>query len=76
MVQTGAGTNNIFMMLNQAKIEDIHHHTHEYVGLLGIGNVGSNLLTNSLVALDLLNLSSSAQEVRNFYDFCALKYDS
>ena len=34
----------------------------------GIGNVGNNVLTNTLVVSDLLNLSNNTQEVQNFYE--------
>ena len=46
----------------------MHHQAHGYFGLLGIVNVGSNVLTNPLIVSDLQNLSGSAHQVQNLYD--------
>ena len=46
----------------------MHHQAHGYFGLLGIVNVGSNVLTNPLIVSDLHNLSGSAPQVQNLYD--------
>ena len=61
MVQTVAGTKNIFSQVDHIQIAYIHHQAHVYFVLIGIGNVGNNVLTNPLVESYLLNLSTSAQ---------------
>ena len=45
----------------------MHHQSHGYFGLIGIGNVGNKSLPNTLVLSDLQNLSGSTQEVQKFY---------
>ena len=68
MVLTGAVANNIFRQLDQIQIAYIHHQSHCYFGLIGIGNVGNNVLTKPLLAPSPINLATSAQEVQNLYD--------
>ena len=51
MVQTGADENNIFRVVYQIQLEDIHHQSHGYFGLIRIGNVVSTL-PNPLVVSD------------------------
>ena len=45
----------------------MNHQAHGYFGFIFIGNVGNNLLTNTLVVSALQNLAGSEQEVQNFY---------
>ena len=45
----------------------MHHQAHVYFGLIGIANVGNQVLTNPLVISDLQNSSKNAQEVNNLY---------
>ena len=68
MVDTGADENNIFWYVDQIQIADIHHQAHGYFGLLVIGNVVNQFLTNPLVVSDLKNLANYGQEVQNFYE--------
>ena len=42
MLGTAAGPNTFFMVLEKIQLADIKHQSHEYFGLLGIGNVGNN----------------------------------
>ena len=60
MVETGAGSNNIFRQVEYIKISDIHHQAHGYFLLTGIVNV-INFHPNPLLVSDILNLSTSAQ---------------
>ena len=68
MVNTGKGTQNIFIQVEQINIADINHQANEYVGITGIVNFGNNVLPNTLEASVPLNLATGAQEVQNFYD--------
>ena len=67
MVQTDAGSKNIFRQVEQIHIVDIHHQAHVYFGLTIIGNV-VNDLPNPLVLSVILNLDTTSQEVQNLYD--------
>ena len=67
MVETGAGTNNIFRQVEKIQLSDIHHQVNGYFGLTGIVNF-VNVLLNPLVVSALLNLFISEQEVKKFYD--------
>ena len=42
----------------------MHHQAHRYFGMLGIGNVGDQVILNPLVVSALQNLSNNAQEVK------------
>ena len=55
MVETGLVTKNIFREVEKIKIADMHHQSHEYFGLVGIGNVVNQVLTNPLVVSALQN---------------------
>ena len=68
MVDTGAGAKEIFRKVEQIHIVDMHHQEHGYFVLLGIINVGNQVLTNPLVVSAQQNLSNHAQEVQNIYD--------
>ena len=68
MVDTGAGVNNIFRWVEKIHIADMHHQAHVYFGPIVIGNVGNQVLTNPLVISALLNLVTSSQESKHFYD--------
>ena len=63
MVETGAGTNNIFRQVDHIQLSDIHHQAYGYFGLTGIVNV-VNVLPKPLVVSALLDLFTSAQEVQ------------
>ena len=67
IVQTGSGAKNIFRQVEQIQFADIQHQSDGYFVLTGIVNI-VNSLPNLLVVSALLNLSTSAQEVQNFYD--------
>ena len=67
MVDNGVGTNNIFRQVEHIQISDIHHQAYGYFGLMGIVNFVS-VLPNPLVLSAILNLFTSAQEVKTFYD--------
>ena len=58
MVEIGAGTNNIFRQVEHIQLSDTHHQAHGYFVLMGIVNV-VNILPNTLVVSDLLNLFTS-----------------
>ena len=45
----------------------MHHQARGYFGLLGIVNVGNQVLPNPLGLLALQNLSNDIQEVQNSY---------
>ena len=45
----------------------MHHKAHGYFGLICIGNVGNQVLTNSFVISALQKSSKNAQEVNNLY---------
>ena len=68
MVKNGAGTNNIFRQVEQIRLADTHHKASGYFGITVIENVGNNFLPKPLVASSPLNLYTSAQEVKQFYD--------
>ena len=59
MVKTGAGANNIFRQVEKIQLAYIPHQSHVYFGLLGLGNIGNNVLPNPLVVSDILKLSGS-----------------
>ena len=67
MVQTGLGEKNIFMQVDHMQLADIHHKSYGYFGLTSIGNV-VNSLPNPLIVSYILNLATSAHEVKNLYD--------
>ena len=67
MVETGAGPNNIFRQLKKIQISDIHYQAHEFFGLIGIGNVGNNVLPKLLVVSALQSLDGSANQLHNLY---------
>ena len=67
MIETGAGTNNIFRKVDQIQFSDIQHQAHGYFGLRSFVNV-VNILPKPLVVSDLLKLFTSAQEVKKFND--------
>ena len=58
MVQTGAVANNIFRLVEQINITDIHHKEFGYFGLQGIVNIDIEL-PNPLILPALLKLSNS-----------------
>ena len=68
MVGTGAGPKNIFRQIYKIQLAYVHHQAHEYFRLIGIINIGSNVLPDPLLVSDLLNLAGSEQEIQNFYD--------
>ena len=68
MLETDAGANNIFRQVEQIQIADMYHQAHGYFRLLGIGNVGNNVLPNPLVVSALKKVAGSVQEVQNVYD--------
>ena len=68
MVDTGAGSKNIFMQVYQIMISDMHHQAYGYFGMIGIVNVGNTVLPNPLVVSALQNSSNNSQEVQTFYD--------
>ena len=45
----------------------MHHQAHVYFGLIGIGNVGNQVLTKPLVISALQTSSKNAQKVNNLY---------
>ena len=49
MVDTGAGSNNIFWKIEHIQIEGMHHQAHVYFVLLGIRKVGNQILSNPLL---------------------------
>ena len=61
MVDTGAGSKNIFWEVDQIQIADIYHQAHGYFGLICIRNVVNKVLTNPLVVSALQNLANNAQ---------------
>ena len=67
MIITGASAKNIFSVLDQIQLVDIHYQSFEYFGLHGIGNINV-ALTNPLVVSDLLNLATSNQGVKHYFD--------
>ena len=68
MVETGAGPKKLFKQLQQIRIVDKNNQDCVYSGLLGIGNVGNNVLPNPLVVSALKKVAGSVQEVQNVYD--------
>ena len=46
----------------------MHHEPHGYFGLIGIVNVGNQVLPNPLVVSTLQTLGRNSQEVQNLYD--------
>ena len=67
MVKPGAGKKNIFRKLEQIQLAYIHHQSHGYFGLAGIGIFG-NALPKTLIVSDVLNLATSTQQVQNFHE--------
>ena len=67
MVDIGTCARNIFRQVYQIHIADMYHQAHGSFGLIGIGNVGNQVLTKPLVVSGLQNLANNAQELRNFY---------
>ena len=57
IVDTGADANNIFREVDMIQIAYINHKSHVYFGLLGIGNVGDQVLPKNLSVSDLQNLA-------------------
>ena len=68
VVDTGTCDNNIFWQVEQIHNVDMHHQAHGYFDLLGIGNVGNQVLPNPVVVSDLQKLSKYSQEVQTLYD--------
>ena len=68
MVETGAGPNKIFRQVEKIQDRDIHHQSHVYYGIIGIGNVGNIALPDPLLVLSLQKLNGSTQQVQKFYD--------
>ena len=64
MVLIGSGAHKMFGHVDQIHIADIHHQSHGYFGVMGIGNVVNNVLPNPLLVSTLQNLAVSAQEVK------------
>ena len=67
MLDTVAGANTIFRRVDHINIADINHQAHWYFVLLGILNVGNQVLPNPLIVSSLQNLDKNAQEVQHFY---------
>ena len=57
MVEDSVGLKDIFRIVDQIQILDIHYKAHGYFGLIGIGNVGNNPLPNHLAVSYITNLS-------------------
>ena len=68
MVETGAGTKNIFRQVEQIHISYMYHKSYGYFVLLDIGKVVNQFLPNPLVVSVLQNLFNNAQEMKTFYD--------
>ena len=68
LVDTGSGKNKIFWRVYHIQIAYMHHETHGYFRLIGIGNLGNQILPNPFGVLALQNLDNYPQEVQNFYD--------
>ena len=68
MVDTGIGAKNVFRRLQQIHLVDTNHQANGYFGLLGFGNVGNQVLPNSLVVSTLQKLDKNLQKVQDFYD--------
>ena len=75
MVDTGAGVNNIFRWVEKIHIADIHHQAHAYFGLIGIGNVGNQVLTNPLVISASTKLIQKCTGSKQFIWQGAIRYD-
>ena len=75
MLENDVGENNIFRQVEQIQIADMYHQAHGYFRLLGIGNVGNNVLPNPLVVSALKKLAGSAQQVNYFWQG-AVRYNS
>ena len=61
MVDTGLGDKYKFQQVEQIHIADMHHQAHGYSELIGILNVGNQVLPNPLVVSDLQKSSKSSQ---------------
>ena len=48
MVEDSVGLKDIFRIVDQIQILDIHYKAHGYFGLIGIGNVGHHPLPYNL----------------------------
>ena len=74
MVGTAAGSKNIFRQVEQIHISDIHHQVHVYFGLLGIGNVGNNVLPNYLEVTCSVNFCDKFYVRADIFEdqFCAI----
>ena len=67
MVVTATVPKNIFSLVVQIHLTDIHHQGHGYFVLTGIGNV-IFILPNHLAVSALTNLATGAIEVKKFND--------
>ena len=68
MVNIIAGAKNFFWKKYQIQIADMNHQAHGYFGLLGIGNVGNQVIPDPLVVSNLQNMDGDTQTVQTFYD--------
>ena len=71
MVGNVENTKNIFSQVEHIQIVDMRQQSHEYFGLIGIGNFGNIFLQNRLLVSDLQNLTGSAQEEKKITVGCA-----
>ena len=68
MVNTGTVPNNIFRVVQQIQLADMHIQAFGYFGLQGIVNV-NQVLPNTLAVSDLKKLAGgNAIEIKNLYD--------
>ena len=68
MANIGAGAKEIFRMVEQIQLADMHIQAFGYFGLQGIGNL-NQVLPNSLSVSDLTHISGGNEtEIQNFYD--------
>ena len=74
MVKNGAVPKEIFLQVDQTHIADIYYQVNGYFGLIAIGNVGNNVLTNPLVISDLQILAGDPQQIKIILQV-ALRYD-
>ena len=70
MVKNGTGAKNIFRVVEQIQILDIHHQPHAYFGLMGIGNVVS-LLPKPLLVSSIKSWQQIHRKYRIYITGCA-----
>ena len=71
VVDIGTCARNIFRQVYQIHIADMYHQAHGSFGLIGIGNVGNQVLTKPLVVSGLQNLANNAQDFKKSITGCA-----